>query len=113
MILTERQQKYQHCHLVKSINEYLTGEENDVQKNKQAAEINRNDLVYKSSKCKYDFRRYKKQSDLLGVILNFNNKVRSRSKADKDKNIYTLKKQMLFIKVENLLLIVLKAEYFH
>ena len=58
MILTERQQKYQHCHLVKSINEYLTGEENEVQKNKQAAEINRNDLVYKLSKCKYDFRRF-------------------------------------------------------
>ena len=53
MILTERQQKYQHCHLVKSINEYLTGEEIEVQKNKQAAEINRNDLVYKSSKYKY------------------------------------------------------------
>ena len=67
--------------------------------------INRNDLVYESSKQVYDFIRFqtirsfgdsiftgkitlseadKKQSNLLDDISNFNNKVRPGSKAEKD-----------------------------
>ena len=69
-------------------------------------QINRNDLIYESSKQVYDFRRFRtrsfgdiivsdkisiretaeNQSNLLYVIIsNFNNRVRSRSKADKEK----------------------------
>ena len=68
--------------------------------------INRNDLIYELNKYIHDFRRFrtkrsfgdsvftakitiseadKKQSNLLEVILNFNNKVRQGSKADKEK----------------------------
>ena len=69
-------------------------------------QINRSDLIYESSKQVYDFRRFRtrffgdiivsdkisiretaeNQSNLLNVIIsNFNNRVRSRSKADKEK----------------------------
>ena len=74
-------------------------------------QINRNDLIYKLSKYNYDFRNIpaiiyfsgsifngkitiseadKKQSNLIKSILQFNDKARLRSKADKDK-----KKQIL------------------
>ena len=69
-------------------------------------QINRNDLIYVSTKYKYDFRNIptirsfgesifngkitiseadKKQSNLIKAILQFNDKVRPRPKADKDK----------------------------
>ena len=69
-------------------------------------QIKRNDLIYESSKHVYDFRRFqtirsfgnsifngiitisetgKKQSNLIDIFLNFNDKVRLRSKADKEK----------------------------
>ena len=69
-------------------------------------QINRNDLIYESSKYVFDFRlfqtirsfgerifsgkitiseAYKKQSNLLDVILKFDNKVRPKSKPCKEK----------------------------
>ena len=72
--------------------------------------INRNDLINELNKYIYDFRIFrtkrsfgdsvfagkitisgadKKQSNLLEVILNFNNKVRQGSKADKEKKSNT------------------------
>ena len=67
-------------------------------------QINRSDLIYESSKQVYDFRRFRTrffgdiivsdkisiretaESNLVNVIIsNFNNRVRSRSKADKEK----------------------------
>ena len=69
-------------------------------------QINRNDLIYASSKYKYDFRNIptirsfgdgisngkiatseadKKQNNIMKAILQFNDKVRPRSIANKDK----------------------------
>ena len=89
-------------------------------------QINRNDLIYKSSKYVYDFRKFqtigsfgdsifngkiiineadKKRDNLLDVILNFNNKVRPRSKADNEERSDTYESanaQITFIKkIEN------------
>ena len=79
-------------------------------------------MIYKSSTHVYDFTSFQtirhfgdsifngkitmseadnKQSNLLDVILNFNNKVRPRSKADEEKKTKLMKAQMLFTKVEN------------
>ena len=93
---------------------------------KLEGQINRNGLIYKSSKYVYDFRKFqtigsfgdsifngkiitneadKKQDNLLDVILNFNNKVRPRSKADNEERNNTYEStnaQITFIKkVEN------------
>ena len=79
-------------------------------------------MLYESSKYKCEFRRFRiirsfgdsiftgnitiseaneKQSNLLDVILNFNNKFRPRSKADKDKKAIFMKMKMHFNKAEN------------
>ena len=89
-------------------------------------QINRNGLIYEPRKYVYYFRKFwtkrsfgdnifsvkitisetdKKQSNLLNVISNFNDKVRPRSKADKEKktknNAILMKVSLLFMKVKN------------
>ena len=75
-------------------------------------QFNRNDLIQESSKYKYSFRNVptirsfgdslfngkitiseadKQQSNLLKAILQLNDKVRSRSKADKDEKQILMK----------------------
>ena len=75
-------------------------------------QFNRNDLIWESSKYKYSFRNVptirsfgdslfngkitiseadKQQSNLLKAILQLNDKVRSRSKADKDEKQILMK----------------------
>ena len=80
----------------------LKKEINEIKKLEE--QINRNYLIQESSKHVYDFRRFrtrrsfvesiskttiskadKKQSNLLDAILNFNYRVRPRSKAEKKK----------------------------
>ena len=74
--------------------------------------MNRNYLIFESSRYVYDFRKFreirslgdsyfsnkitigetdKKQSNLLNAVLSFNNKVRPRSKADEEKKAVLMK----------------------
>ena len=74
--------------------------------------MNRNYLIFESSRYVYDFRKFreirsfgdsyfsdkstigetdKKQSNLLNAVLSFNNKVRPRSKADEEKKVLLMK----------------------
>ena len=90
-------------------------------------------MIYKSSKYINDFRKFwtirsfrdsvfngkitineadKKQSNVLDVILNFNDKVRPRSKADKKKNINTYESANAFYEVRGLTLNVFKSGIF-
>ena len=89
-------------------------------------------MIYYSSKEPFDFRIFKtirsfgddiysnkitinegdqEQSDLVEYILNFNNKTRPKNKYDK-KNIFLIAHKN-FIMVENQLLMLLRADYFH
>ena len=54
-----------------------------------------------------------KQSSQLEFFLEFNSKVRPTAKTDKQKKETHLKVQMLFMMVENLLLMLSKVEYFY
>ena len=82
-------------------------------------QINRDDFIYESNKYTHAFRSVptiisfgdsifngkitiseadKKQSSLLNTILNFNSKVRPRTKADKGKKAMLMIVHMLFMK---------------
>ena len=88
----------------------IKNELNEIKKFEE--QTNRNVLIYESSKCKYDFRNIptirsfgdiifnvkiaisetdRKPSQLLEVISQINDKVRPRSKADKNKKTNTYK----------------------
>ena len=90
-------------------------------------------MIYYSSKEPYDFRMFKtvrsfdddicnskitinkadqEESDLVEYILNVNNKTRPKNKDDKKKKNFLIAHK-IFIMVENQLLMLLRADYFH
>ena len=91
-------------------NSEIKNELNQIKKLEE--EIDRNDLKYEAGKYEYNFQKFqpirsfgdyiynpkitiseddKKYSNLLNIILDFNSKVRPRSKANKEKNQYLWK----------------------
>ena len=91
-------------------------------------------MIYYSSKEPFDYKTFKtirsfgeniyngkitineanqEQADLVEYILNFNNKARPKSKDNKKIKEIFLIVQKKFMNVENLLSILLRADYFH
>ena len=91
-------------------------------------------MIYYSSKEPFDYKTFKtirsfgeniyndkitineanqEQADLVEYILNFNNKARPKSKHNKKIKEIFLIVQKKFMNVENLLSMLLRADYFH
>ena len=91
-------------------------------------------MIYDSSKEPFDYKTFKtirsfgeniyngkitineanqEQADLVEYILNFNNKARPKSKDNKKIKEIFLIVQKKFMNVENLLSMLLRADYFH